>query len=203
MSAPTVDITNMDTSNMAPNSEEIYKQKAVISSKNMFNTALRSLKQHPNLYKLVIFEQPPRFDTPRTDPTSLKSTLARVANATLSELWENSPLKDKICIGRHSLESSGAGAVHFERYENNFTGKYDGVHLYGLTGANDYTNSVKSILLLALPEYIPTTTKCGPTQPNDQTKCQQTKYQQNTSYHPSVQPQNRFSVFSSNMGKNC
>ena len=68
LSAPTVDITNMDTSNMAPNSAEIYKQKAVLSSKNMFNTALRSLKQHPNLYKLVIFEHPPRFDTPRTAP---------------------------------------------------------------------------------------------------------------------------------------
>ena len=62
----------------------------------------------------------------------MKCNLARLANATLGGLWLNSPLKDKIFIGRHSLESSGAGAAHFNRYQNKYTRKYDGVHLFGL-----------------------------------------------------------------------
>ena len=58
-------------------------------------------------------EHPPRFDTVDVDPLSVKPTLANLANTTLGQLWLNSPLKDKIFIGQHSLESSGVGTGHF------------------------------------------------------------------------------------------
>ena len=127
MSAPTVDITNMDTAKLKPGDKtDAFQDKAILSSQNMFNIAEKALKMKPSLSKVIIMEHPPRFDTTDVDPISVKCNLARLANATLGGLWLNSPLKDKIIIGRHSLESSGAGAAHFNRYQNKNTGKYDG-----------------------------------------------------------------------------
>ena len=145
-SAPTVDITNLNTSQLsATTNTEYLQQKVVVSSQNMFNLAKRSLEQNPSLRKVIILEHPPRFDEIYVDPTSLKPKLDRLANATLSQLWLNSPLKDRIIIGQHSLESSGAGAQYLDRYKNFRTEKYDGVHFYGQTGCSDYTNSVNTI----------------------------------------------------------
>ena len=99
-------------------------------------------------------------------------------------------MKDRISIGQHSLESSGDGAVHLDRHKSPITGRYDGVHLFGLSGCRDYTDSVKSILMLAL-------SGCGTAQ-----NCPQAKFQKETNYQQTVHTQNRFSVFNSNM-ENC
>ena len=99
-------------------------------------------------------EHPPQFDNPDVDPTSLKCNLARLANATLGGLWLNSPLKDRIVIGHHSLESSGSGIAHFDIYQNK-NGRYDGVHFWGKNGGLDFTNSVKTILSMAIPRRQP------------------------------------------------
>ena len=117
-------------------------------------------------------EHPPRFDKPAVDPTSLKPALAKLVNATLGKLWLNSKLKDKIIIGQHSIESSGTGDAH---NVNPVTGNYDGVHLYGVTGCKDYTNSLKSILMMSLSRNESGTAPVVPTK-------------------------NRFSVFNTNLG---
>ena len=200
---PLVDITNIDTSKLKHSDKtEVFQQKAIASSRNMFHLTRMSLEENSHLSKVIILEHPPRFDKQEADPISLKPDLARLANATLGQMWLNSPLKNRIFIGHHSLESSGNSSAHFERYQNQNSGRYDGVHLYGKTGRRDYTNSVKSILMMAFPEVNPATTKCGSAQQNSHEKCPQTNYQEKTKYHPSVQPRNRFNVFNSNMG-NC
>ena len=202
MSAPTVDITNLDTSKLQPSDDtEYFQQKTTLSSQNMFSLAERSIRQNPYLNKVIVMEHPPRFDTADVDPCSLKPKLAKLANVTLGQLWMNSSLKDKICIGSHSLESSGNGDGHFARYQNYYTGKYDGVHFYGQAGCTDYTNSVKTILKMALPKLSPTkpATESGTAQSNNHKSCPQTKYQQKM-YHPSVQTKNRFNIL--NQG-NC
>ena len=162
----------------------------------MLRLAESSLLNNPSLTKVVIMEHPPRFDTPNVDPISLKSKLAKLANSTISQLWQMSPLKDKISVGCHSLESSGAGAAHFARYQNNYTGKYDGVHLYGPTGRVDYTNSLKTILMMTFPErnQSRSDTGFGTAQTESHNYCEQTNYQRGQ-YQPSVQTKNRFSVF--------
>ena len=194
MSAPTVDITNLNTSNLQTSENSMFfQQQACLSSQNMFKLAEKSLQNNPSLSKVVIMEHPPRFDTPDVDPTSLKPKLARLANSTLGQLWLNSALKDKIHIGRHSLESSGAGATHFKRYENIKTGRYDGVHMYGQTGCKDYTNSLKTILMMAMTDFGVGTALAG--KHND---CEQAEYQRK--HQPHVQTSNRFSLF--NQG-NC
>ena len=160
----------------------------------MFSLAQTSLEQYPTLNKVVIMEHPPRFDAQNVDPTLLKHNLAKLANTTLNQLWLNSTLKDKIIIGRHSLECHGIGRSHLDRYESS-AGRYDGVHLYGKTGVRDYTNRVKNILLLALPK--PTTPTSLST---DHTRCPQALHQTRTKYHPSLKTQNRFNIFNSNLG---
>ena len=197
MSAPTVDITNLDGNmNQTAENKNKLEDEARLSSQNMFRLAERSLDENPSLKKVVIMEHPPRFDLPDVDPHSVKPNLAKLANIHLGQLWLNSSMKEKIFIGRHSLESPGAGAAHFRRYQSSFTGRYDGVHLYGQTGHTDYTNSVKTILSLALPisqpnylapKFVKTKVKV-----DDHTNCPQALYQR----HQSVQVKNRFDVLS-------
>ena len=200
MSAPTVDITNLDAkSHLTEEEQDKLNYEAKLSSQNMFSLAERSLSDNPNLKKVVILEHPPRFDLPDSDPYSVKPGLAKLANIHLGQLWLNSSFKEKIVIGRHSLESSGAGTAHFRRYQNRFTGRYDGVHLYGQTGHTDYTNSIKTILSLALPKshpnfFAPKYNKMK-VKVDNHTNCPQAIYQRNK-YHPSVQTQNRFNVLS-------
>ena len=203
LSAPTVDITNMDTSKLSPlDNTEIYQQNVIISTQNMFSLAQAALEQNRNLKSVVLMEHTPRFDGLDVDPTSLKPNLVKLANSTLNQLWLNSHLKNKISIGHHSLENSGTETAHLARYQNLRTGRYDGVHLYGQTGCRDYTGSVENILLVALQSLSSTqdTAECGNTQKDNHTRCPQAQHQNKTVFHPSVQTQNRFGVFNS---KNC
>ena len=82
----------------------------------------------------------------------MKLQLTKLANSTLDQLWVLSPLKGRIIIGRHSLESPGVGPTHLARYKDQATGKYDAVHFYGRCGVRDYTDSVKTILMIALSD---------------------------------------------------
>ena len=115
LAVPTVDITNLDSSKLTPiDNTAAFQQSVIASSQNMFSLAEVSLEQNKSLRKVVIMEHLPRFDNLDVDPTSLKPNLVKLANATLSQLWLNSPIKHKISIGYHSLNSSGVGAAHVE-----------------------------------------------------------------------------------------
>ena len=197
MSAPTVDITNIDASKLQPaDKTETIQERAIQSSRNMFYLAETTLRQNPNLTKVIIMEHPPRFDTPDVDPTSLKPSLARLANATMGSLLLNSALREKIHIGSHSLESSGAGVAHCDRFQNIKSGKYDGVHYYGEKGCTDYTNSVNTILMMALPQHNTAQPSAGlgtaQPQPANHTDPAQARHQRKK-YHPTVKTSNRFS----------
>ena len=133
-------------------------------------------------------EHPLRFDDLTVDPSSLKRYLVRLANVTLNQLWLNSNLKNRIVIGRHSLHSSGTDIAHMARYQNQDTGRYDGDHLYGSTGCKDYTKSMKNVLKSALQSFDLTQVKDRTIpQMNDHRECPQSKYQNTTTFHPSVQ----------------
>ena len=91
--------------------------------------------------------QVPRYDPISVDPLSLKPALAVLFNNTLVGAWIDSPLKERISIGAHSLEC--AGGVQEARYWDMKTNKYDGVHLYGPSGRKACTISVLNILRVA------------------------------------------------------
>ena len=207
MTAPTVDITNIDTSKVKQSDNTtVYQQKVMISCQNMMNAAHNSLKEHPNLKKVVIFEHPPRFDAEEIDPIGLKPALAKYGNNVLNQLWLDSSFKNKISIGSHSLEINSTDVAQNDLFKHPKFGTNDGVHHYGKLGKQSYTKSIRNSLQKSLPQNQ---------QPNVSQKFQQPQsYHQkcpqavnknmqkgnnvtNPTYHPSVQVKNRFSVFNS------
>ena len=57
MSAPTVDITNMDRAKLKPGDKtDAFQDKAILSSQNMFNIAEKALKISFLIFSLLVFE---------------------------------------------------------------------------------------------------------------------------------------------------
>ena len=139
-----VDITNLKTEVDPKENIEYFKQETVMSARNMFHSCLFALDRQPSLKKVVLMKQTPRYDPVITDPLQLKPMLAQLFNNTLTELWTSCPLKEKIHIGTHNIECTGA--IQSARYKHTKSGKFDGVHLYGSSGSKAYTNSVINIL---------------------------------------------------------
>ena len=92
-------------------------------------------------------KQIPRYDPSHVDPMGLKPTLSLLFNNTLTTLWMDSAFKNKIFVGNHDIECTGA--IKESRYRQTKTGKYDGIHLYGSSGRKAFTLSVLRILKAA------------------------------------------------------
>ena len=163
--AGSVDITNLKTKVEPTKHFEYFRQEAVVSAKNLFSACENALKQNPNLKKVVVMKQTPRYDTLEADPSSLKPILSQLFNNSLTESWMTSKLKYRIFVGSHNIDCTGS--IREARYRSTKTGFYDGLHLYGSSGRKAYTNSVMSILKSA-----------GLVDPMfDHTNCPQTTYQ--------------------------
>ena len=145
LGAPTVDITNMDTSSArSEDPTDVFKKKVESSCKNMIQVAEKALTTHSSLKKVTIMNHAPRFDQENVDPLGLKPKLANYANSFLLELWLDSPQKENILIGSHNLQCSANTMT--KRYTDEHSGRYDGVHFYGRAGKQAYTESVIDIL---------------------------------------------------------
>ena len=82
LGAPTVDITNMDTSSArSEDPTDIFKKKVESSCKNMIQVAEKALTTHSSLKKVTIMNHAPRFDQENVDPLGLKTKLANYANS--------------------------------------------------------------------------------------------------------------------------
>ena len=95
LAAPTVNITNLDTSQVEQlDNIEVFKQKVVVSCQNIFYVAHNALSKPFNTLKqVVIMEHLNRHDVSDVDPTELKPKLAKFANATFARLWNSSAMK--------------------------------------------------------------------------------------------------------------
>ena len=142
-----VDITNLNTKDEPSNHIEYFKQETVRSAHNLFNAATNGLRMQPTLRKIVIMKQVPRYDPSNVDPLGLKPSLALLFNNTITGLWMDSPNKDKIFIGEHNVDCTGA--IRESRYRHTKSGRYDGIHLYGSSGRKALTLSVLNILKAA------------------------------------------------------
>ena len=142
--AGSVDISNLNTKDKPSENIEYFRQETVFSAKNVFAAAVNTLKVQPTLKKVVLIKQLPRYDPLHLDPLGLKPSLSLLFDNTLTNLWMESPLKERICIGNHNIECSGA--IRESRYRHTKTGKYDGIHMYGSSGQKAFTLSVLNIL---------------------------------------------------------
>ena len=138
-----VDITNLKTKGNNPQIYgEYFKQEAIMSATQVFTSVCNALKANPNLKKVILMKQIPRYDPVSIDPKSIKEALSQLYNDTLTQLWLSSPLKNRLTIGTHTLECYGG--IRESRYR--LREKYDGVHLYGPSGKKSYTESVLRIV---------------------------------------------------------
>ena len=124
--AGSVDITNLKTGGSNPEKYgEFFKQEAVMSATNLFTGVTNTLEADPNLKKVMLMKQIPRYNRSSDDPRAVKSVLSKLYNDTLVQLWLGSKHKDRFTIGSHSLECvGGVGDARF-RLNNNF----DGIHI--------------------------------------------------------------------------
>ena len=77
-----------------------------------------------------------------------------------------SPDKDKIYVGNHNIDCTGA--IREARYRHTKSGKFDGIHLLGSSGQKAFTLSVLDILKAA---------KVTSSEPDYHRSCAQFKYQ--------------------------
>ena len=168
LQAGSVDISNLNTRDNATEHFEYFSQETTKSAENLFQVAESSLRNHPNLQKVVIMKQIPRYDTESVDPLQIKPALSEIYNNKLSELWLHSALKQKIFVGSHDRIAC-TGGIREARYRCTQSGRFDGVHLYGPSGMKTYTNSVLEIL------------KNAAIIPNDCPPCPQFQYQDRSS----------------------
>ena len=206
IAAPTVDITNLDTK--AADSEELkepFKTKIEMSCRNIFKVAENAIKSNSKLIKVTIMDHPPRFDTAKEDPFSLKPKLAHYANNFLQTLWVESTHKENIMVGSHTLDCSAVAQM--ERFTDERSGRYDGIHMYGSSGKLAYTDSLSNILLSSLETSSPSFIRAIPAN-NYHTQCPQTRYMEKQKQLYStvvrgngpVKTQNRFAPLSGHMG---
>ena len=107
------------------------------------------------------------------DPCGLKPKLADFANLTLVQLWQSSPMREHIVLGKHNI-SRNEENKHI-LHTDDWTGKYDGVHLYGSQGKKLFTQSVLNILRNSLQTVRSVSAAPG------HTNCPQAKYQRSQS----------------------
>ena len=157
---------------------EYFKQETVMSAKNTFDSCLLALERQPSLKSIVIMKQTPRYDPVSIDPFSLKPALSQLYNNTLTELLMSCPLKNKIHLGAHNIDCSGA--ILSARYRHTKTGRFDGVHLYGSSGSKAYTKSILNILknTSLLSQEYEYHLSCPQTEYEYHLSCPQTRYQQ-------------------------
>ena len=112
-----------------------------------FKDRTKLFQVHPELKKVILLKQIPRYDPQEVDPMAIKQALSQLFNNTLVQLWVDSPLKNKILVGSHNIDCFGS--IRESRYRHTKSGRFDGIHLYGNSGMKAYTNSVLNILQLA------------------------------------------------------
>ena len=175
--AGSVDISNLKTE-AADASEylEYSKQKTIIFSENLFQAAVNAELKYPELKKIILMKQTPRYDSNTSKPPGLKPYLSQLFNDNLDKLCNSAQTK-KISIGNHNLDCHGG--VFETRYRNSQTNKFDGIHLYGPSGVKAYTASVLNILSSA-QLVVKTPPKYYDQYPH--MKCPQAKYQTQQKY---------------------
>ena len=136
LQAPSVVLTNLP-SNTA---QEHASEQAREASYQLVKVAVDAFKENQSLKKIVICEAPPRWDQ--------WSDINTFANEELHEALKNvtdESIKNKIVIGRHSLDCSGG--LRVSRYGDPAKIRnFDNIHLRGSSGKIAMTRSIALIL---------------------------------------------------------
>ena len=141
----TIEITNLDTKVDPDKKLLFFKDEILTANQKMFSLAESALHSYPSLQKVIILRRPPRFDPITTDPLELKPQLSRLGDAILFDIWCNSPFKNQITIGDHTIPHH-LDENHLKIFGNPELNHYDGLHMYGPDGRKVFMASILTIL---------------------------------------------------------
>jgi len=131
-----------------------HRQETVIAANNIFNSAVKSLKLHTSLKKVVLMKFPLRANL----PPSIKASLSLLFNETITSLWIQSPFRQNIFLGNGSFRKKDVTRTITDLTNSAFnthvqTDKDEGWITVGSKGLQDKTSST----LLTSEEFsIPT-----------------------------------------------
>ena len=108
LQAGSVDISNLNTKDNPSEYVEYFRQETVKSATNFFAAGVNALTVQPTLTKVVLMKQIARYDPVQVDSLGLKPALSQLFNNTITDLWMQCILKDRIFIGSHNIECTGA-----------------------------------------------------------------------------------------------
>ena len=114
--AGSVDISNLKTD--AKNADEyleFFKHKTISSVQNTHQAAIKAANNHPELKKVILMKQIPRYDSESSNPPGLKPYLSKLFNDKLGELCDYEQ-NSRIQVGTHKLEC--IGGIFEARYRN-------------------------------------------------------------------------------------
>ena len=94
------EISNLDLKGNYDKNINTWKEEIYSSTKKMFDLAQNSLKNNPNLKKVVLVKRPPRFDS------KIAAHLSEFGNNILDDLWMRRNGPKNIVISKQVLESS-------------------------------------------------------------------------------------------------
>ena len=158
-----------------------WEEKVRISRTKMFKLAQSSLKNNPNLKKVIIVKSLPRYDPQPLDPNSIKAKLNQFGNTLYDTLWMQNSCPSNIKIVDQHMDCQGP--LREKRFGNpvfmGHDGKpWDGIHMRGRLAVRHFTNSFIRILSELSPSM--------PNQSNYHDTCPQALYKsrQQDNYNP-------------------
>ena len=164
-----------------PQPEQVkqWEDKIQKSRSKMFRLAEDSLRNNPELKKVIILKSPPRYDSPAVDPCSIKAKLNEFGNTLYTNMWMEKGCPNDISIEDQHFECHGP--LREKRYGNpdyvGYDGKpWDGIHMRGRLAVTHYTNSIIRILSGSIPPVH------DMRKSNFHQSCPQTQYQNRNQY---------------------
>ena len=119
------EISNLPN-NCYPDGIQTFTEKISNLAKEVLEVANEAACKYPNLKKIIVAKQIPRYDSSTANPPGLKTYLSYQYNNTLEQLAIDSTFNEKVVVGSHNLEYKGA--IREARYKETRSGRYNGVH---------------------------------------------------------------------------
>ena len=117
------EISNLNLKDDYNSNIDYWRQQLFLSSKHTFDLAMNSIKNNPNLRKVVIVKRPKRFD-----PT-IAAHLSEFGNSVLDDLWMRYNCPRQIVVAKMDIECEGADMA--QSYGTPGSPGFDGIHLRG------------------------------------------------------------------------
>ena len=137
------EISNLNLKDDYNTNIDYWRQQVFLSSKHTFDLAINSIKNNPNLRKVVIVKRPTRFDS------KIAANLSEFGNSVYDDLWMRYNCPRQIVVTKMDVECEGADM--FQSYGTPGSTGFDGIHLRGPQAVQYMTRAFVKMLTNNFP----------------------------------------------------